>query len=236
MAPTGSETGLRSGEVFYSLTEWAKRDGSGLSFDSSTGFRLPNGAIRSPDAAWVRRDSWHALSPEQRRGFAPLCPDFVLELRSPSDQLSACRTRCGSISTMARAWLGCSIRHKNGRISTGPGDRSNSATIRARLKATRYCRASCCAWTCWTCPERTQTKPDRAPARQRKLEPRSCLLDIPCPFDFPTQPLSIQVMGGQTSISCPVARNKTPNDFVSFWKDRQRLYAAVKENRPLNAG
>ena len=88
MAPTGSETGRRSGELFYSLTVWAKKDGAGLSFDSSTGFRLPNGAIRSPDASWVRRERWQALTPEQQRGFAPLCPDFVLELRSPTDQLS----------------------------------------------------------------------------------------------------------------------------------------------------
>lgn len=88
MAPTGSETGRRSGELFYSLTVWAKKDGTGLSFDSSTGFTLPNGAIRSPDASWVSRERWQALTSEQRRGFAPLCPDFVLELRSPTDQLS----------------------------------------------------------------------------------------------------------------------------------------------------
>lgn len=87
-APTGSETGRRSGELFYSLTVWAKKDGTGLSFDSSTGFTLPNGAIRSPDASWVSRERWQALTSEQRRGFAPLCPDFVLELRSPTDQLS----------------------------------------------------------------------------------------------------------------------------------------------------
>lgn len=88
MAPTGSETGWRSGEVFYSLTDWAKKDGTGISFDSSTGFRLPNGAIRSPDASWVRRERWQALTAEQRRSFAPLCPDFVIELRSSSDLLS----------------------------------------------------------------------------------------------------------------------------------------------------
>ena len=91
----------------YTLTAWAKREGTGLSFDSSTGFRLPNGAIRSPDAAWIRRDSWHALSPEQRRGFAPLCPDFVLELRAPSDQLSALQDKMQEyIDNGARlAWL-----------------------------------------------------------------------------------------------------------------------------------
>ena len=107
MAPTSSETGRQNNEIAYTLTAWAKREGSGLSFDSSTGFRLPNGAIRSPDAAWVRRERWQALSPEQRRGFAPLCPDFVLELRSPSDQLSALQDKMREyIDSGARlAWL-----------------------------------------------------------------------------------------------------------------------------------
>ncbi|MBI3303743.1 MAG: Uma2 family endonuclease [Deltaproteobacteria bacterium] len=88
MPPTGSETGWRSGEIFYSLTDWAKKDGIGLTFDSSTGFTLPNGARRSPDASWVRRERWNALTKDQREGFAPLCPDFVVELRSPTDRLS----------------------------------------------------------------------------------------------------------------------------------------------------
>lgn len=88
MPPTGSESGWRSGEVFFSLTAWAKNDGAGLSFDSSTGFTLPNGAIRSPDASWVKRDRWNALTKDQRERFAPLCPDFVVEVRSPTDRLS----------------------------------------------------------------------------------------------------------------------------------------------------
>ncbi len=88
MPPTGSESGWRSGEVFYSLTAWTKKNGTGISFDSSTGFTLPNGAIRSPDASWVRRERWNALTKDQRERFAPLCPDFVIELRSPTDRLS----------------------------------------------------------------------------------------------------------------------------------------------------
>jgi Uma2 family endonuclease len=86
MPPTGSESGWRSGEVFFSLTAWAKQDRTGLSFDSSTGFTLPNGAIRSPDASWVKRERWDALTKEQRVKFAPLCPDFVVEVRSPTDK------------------------------------------------------------------------------------------------------------------------------------------------------
>ncbi|HKA53482.1 MAG TPA: Uma2 family endonuclease [Candidatus Binatia bacterium] len=88
MPPTGSETGRRNGEIFYSLIAWAKKDGTGISFDSSTGFTLPNGAIRSPDASWVKREKWEALPKDQREGFAPLCPDFVIELRSRTDLLS----------------------------------------------------------------------------------------------------------------------------------------------------
>ena len=88
MPPTGLESGWRSGEIFFALTVWAKKNGAGLSFDSSTGFTLPNGAIRSPAASWVRREQWLALTPEQRAGFAPLSPYFVVELRSPSDQLA----------------------------------------------------------------------------------------------------------------------------------------------------
>src|SRR5262249_46606376 len=67
---------------------WAETDDTGLTFGSSTGFTLPNGAIRSPDASWVRRERWDALTKEQRTRFAPICPDFVVELRSPTDRLS----------------------------------------------------------------------------------------------------------------------------------------------------
>lgn len=88
MPPTGSEGGWRSGEVFLSLGIWTKQDGTGLSFDSSTGFTLPNGAIRSPDASWIRRERWTALSKAQRERFAPICPDFVIEVRSLTDRLS----------------------------------------------------------------------------------------------------------------------------------------------------
>jgi Uma2 family endonuclease len=88
MPPTGSEGGWRSGEVFLSLGIWTKQDGTGLSFDSSTGFTLPNGAIRSPDASWIRRERWTALTKAQREKFAPICPDFVIEVRSLTDRLS----------------------------------------------------------------------------------------------------------------------------------------------------
>ena len=88
MPPAGSETGRRDSRINLRLAAWAEIDGTGLTFGSSTGFTLPNGAIRSPDASWVRKERWDTLTQEQRDEFAPLCPDFVVELRSPSDRLS----------------------------------------------------------------------------------------------------------------------------------------------------
>lgn len=87
MPPTGGGTGSRNSEINRQLGNWAKRDGTGVTFDSSTGFRLPNGATRSPDAAWVRRERLAEISPDEREKFLPLCPDFVIELRSPPDTL-----------------------------------------------------------------------------------------------------------------------------------------------------
>lgn len=86
MTPTGGETGARNGELFFQLKLYAKREGCWKAFDSSTGFRLPDGSVLSPDASLVRLERWRALSEEQRRGFAPLCPDLVVELASPSDE------------------------------------------------------------------------------------------------------------------------------------------------------
>lgn len=88
MPPAGSETGWRNGRLTYRLIAWSDVDSTGLAFDSSTGFTLPNGAIRSPDASWVQRARWDALTQEQREKFAPLCPDFVVELRSRTDRLA----------------------------------------------------------------------------------------------------------------------------------------------------
>ena len=93
MAPTGGETGARSGRLFAAVFRWAEDDGSGVAFDSSTGFELPNGAVRSPDAAWVLRARLARLSAEDRQEFLPLCPDFVIELLSPSDSRAAVRRK-----------------------------------------------------------------------------------------------------------------------------------------------
>lgn len=88
MMPTGGGTGKWNALLTIQLGNWALRDGAGEVFDSSTGFRLPNGATRSPDASWVRKARLAALTPEEKEGFLPLCPDFVVELRSSTDRLS----------------------------------------------------------------------------------------------------------------------------------------------------
>lgn len=93
MSPTGGETGDRNRKFTQRLGNWTDADNTGLSFDSSTGFKLPNGAERSPDAAWVSLDRWEALTPEQRRKFPPLAPDFVVELRSATDDLDTLQAK-----------------------------------------------------------------------------------------------------------------------------------------------
>lgn len=92
MPPTGWGTGNRNSRLVQRLSNWADADGTGLVFDSSTGFRLPNGAIRSPDAAWIKRDRLAALNPDPDQ-FLPLCPDFAIELRSASDTLAALQAK-----------------------------------------------------------------------------------------------------------------------------------------------
>lgn len=89
MAPTGGETGNLNFKLYAPFWASDPQEQLGYFFDSSTAFKLPNNAIRSPDVSWVRRDRWEALTPEQRRKFPPLCPDFALELRSVTDSLKS---------------------------------------------------------------------------------------------------------------------------------------------------
>lgn len=93
MMPTGSEGGNRSFNLAGEFRIWVKQNGLGVGFDSSTGFTLPNGAKRSPDLSWIRQDRWDAIPRRQRKKFAPICPDFVVELRSDSDLLEPLKAK-----------------------------------------------------------------------------------------------------------------------------------------------
>lgn len=88
MPPTGWETGDRNAEITAQLRNWTKQDGRGKSADSSAGYKMPNGAIMSPDASWILKKRLEKISSNKRRKFLPLAPDFVIELRSESDSLS----------------------------------------------------------------------------------------------------------------------------------------------------
>lgn len=113
--PTGSDTGNRNIELSYQLQGWSRQNNLGKAFDSSGGFKLPNGAERSPDASWVSIERWNALTSEQQGKFAPLCPDFVVELRSPSDSLEKLRSKMREyIENGAR--LGWLIDRQNRRV------------------------------------------------------------------------------------------------------------------------
>ncbi|WP_041764543.1 Uma2 family endonuclease [[Leptolyngbya] sp. PCC 7376] len=93
MPPAFSDTGNRNFNLAMQLGIWAEKDGTGLGFDSSAGFTLPNGATRSPDASWIRTEKWEALTEEEKASFAPICPNFVIELRSKSDTLKSLKEK-----------------------------------------------------------------------------------------------------------------------------------------------
>ena len=93
MPPTGAETGRLNSNLTYQLEVWSRQDGTGVCFGNTAGFTLPNGAIRSPDASWIKREKWDSLTEQQKKRFGPWCPDFVVELRSPSDRLSELRNK-----------------------------------------------------------------------------------------------------------------------------------------------
>ncbi len=93
MPPTGTETGRYNADVSGEIWSWNRRTKLGYAFDSSTGFKLPNSAVRSPDVAWVSREKWDAIPENDRKGFALLCPDFVVEIRSASDDLKVLKEK-----------------------------------------------------------------------------------------------------------------------------------------------
>ena len=126
MPPTGSETGNRDARIIQQLMNWADEDGTGIAFSSSTGFTLSTGAERcakgdlpvsgSPDASWVKLERWNTLSPEQQQKFAPICPDFVVELRSPSDNLRPLQGKMAEYIRELGVQLGWLIDRKHSRV------------------------------------------------------------------------------------------------------------------------
>ena len=112
ITPTESETGARNSRLEMRLLLWADQQGGWKVFGSSTGFRLPDGSVLSPDASLVQINRWQALTPEQRRGFAPLCPDLVVELASQATKVPAllqpCAARWPPIRPTVPGSVGCS--------------------------------------------------------------------------------------------------------------------------------
>ena len=105
MPPTGGETGHRNGRLIQQLFNWSDRDGAGIAFDSSTGFILPNGANRSPDASWIPIAKWNALTIEQKQKFLPLCPDFAIELLSHPPLIPPTRGDRGRLQAKMQEYL-----------------------------------------------------------------------------------------------------------------------------------
>jgi Uma2 family endonuclease len=116
MPPTGSETGNRNFNIALQLGIWANQDGTGICFDSSTGFKLSTGADRSPDASWMKLERWNALTSEQQQGFAPICPDFVVELRSSSDNLQPLKDKMEEYMKEPGIQLGWLIDRKHRKV------------------------------------------------------------------------------------------------------------------------
>jgi Uma2 family endonuclease len=121
MSPSGGATGARNLIVAGALLQWAKQNGQGVAFDSSAGFVLPNQSVRAPDASWVRRSQLAGLTARQKERFLPLCPDFIVEIASPSDRVSDLQAKMAEyIANGAQlGWL--ILPESRGVIVYGPG-------------------------------------------------------------------------------------------------------------------
>ena len=116
MSPAGSETGNREFNLAVQLGIWSENDGTGIGFSSSTGFTLSTGAKRSPDASWIKLSRWNKLTPAQQKKFAPICPDFVIELRSASDNWQLLKEKMQEYMQEPGIQLGLLIDRKNRRV------------------------------------------------------------------------------------------------------------------------
>ncbi|NEN88679.1 MAG: Uma2 family endonuclease [Okeania sp. SIO3H1] len=122
MAPTGSDTGRQNLGIEALLWLWNRRTKLGVAFNSSSGFHLPNGSDRSPDAAWVKQERWDSLTREEQETFAPLCPDFVVELRSKNDTILELQKKMKEYQSNG-ARLGWLIDSKNRKVEIYRQDR-----------------------------------------------------------------------------------------------------------------
>ncbi len=123
MPPAFSDTGNRNFNIAAQLWVWTEQNGTGIGFDSSAGFTLPNGATRSPDASWIKLERWNALTAAEQASFAPICPDFAIELRSASDTLISLQTKMQEYINNG-ASLGWLIDRKNRQVYIYRPDRS----------------------------------------------------------------------------------------------------------------
>jgi Uma2 family endonuclease len=116
MAPTGGVTGNRNFNLAVQLGVWSEADGTGICFDSSTGFILSSGAQRAPDASWINLERWNTLTPQQQEKFPPICPDFVIEIRSASDNLKPLKEKMEEYINEEGVQLGWLIDRKNRQV------------------------------------------------------------------------------------------------------------------------
>ena len=133
MPPAGADSGMRNADLTTQLVIWSRLDGTGVVFDSSAGFTLPNGAVRSPDASWIVGERWAAIPVVERRRCAPICPDFAVELLSPSDKLPVVREKMLEYITQGArlAWL---LDPRSGRVEVyRPGREAESLERPATL-------------------------------------------------------------------------------------------------------
>lgn len=116
MPPTGSDSGNREARIIQQLMNWADEDSTGIAFSSSAGFTLSTGAKLAPDASWIKLERWNSLTEEQKQKFAPICPDFVVELRSPSDNLKPLQEKMEEYMKEPGLQLGWLIDRKNRKV------------------------------------------------------------------------------------------------------------------------
>lgn len=174
VTPTGGESGRRSAEVLYQLSDWNRRAGLGYVFDASTGFHLPDGSLLCPDASWVERSRWETLSPAERAGFPPLCPDAVFEVRSPSNTAAELgeKMRTTYLANGARLAVLVDPEERAPWRCTGPGRRPRCTATPLSSPSTPSCPGS--GWSC--SPFFRESVPPRLPVPSRQVLPVLAIL------------------------------------------------------------